>query len=363
MKILHIIGGMDRGGAESYIMNRLRNIDSKKFHCDILTFLPPRDGKKYVYADELKELGAKIITIDDNRFRKPWKFIKDVEEVLIDGKYDAVHSHIDFMSALSLKAARKAGIAKRFSHSHNTNNEKLASKKMRLVAAVLRRKLNHEATTRLACGKDAGKFLYGKNAPFTVIHNGIDIQKYRFNANTRKMMRAKMGIDEDALVLLNVGRFEAQKNQEHLVDIFAEYYRKNHKARLVIIGEGSLEQNLRDKIASERLEGIVELLPAQDAMERFYAMADVFVLPSLFEGVPTVGVEAQASGMKCLFSKEVPREAKLLKTTEFLPLDDSWRDSIRALDLKGRGDAIKEPKVLEYDIKNTVKELEKAYGK
>lgn len=361
MKILHVIGGMDRGGAESYIMNTLRNIDRKKYQCDILVFLAPREDDKYFYQDELKKLGVEIIRVKDNRFRHPLKFIADVQKVLEDGKYDAIHSHIDFMSALTLTAARKAGVKKRISHSHNTNNSKFESKKMRVIAASLRRKLNREVTDRLACGIDAGKFLYGAKKDFTVIHNGIDLQKFRYNSNTRNMMRAKFDIDENAMVLLNVGRFEAQKNQEHLIDLFGDYVRKDKTAKLVIIGEGSLKRELEDKIASERLGKSVVLLPAQGDMERFYSMADVFVLPSLFEGVPTVGIEAQASGMTCLFSDKVPEETKLLDSVKFLPLDDSWNAYI--VKSTDRAAAVKNEKVLEYDIKSTVKALEKVYSK
>ena len=361
MKILHVIGGMDRGGAESYIMNTLRNIDRKKYQCDILVFLAPREGDKYFYQDELKELGVNIIRVPDNRFRRPLKFIADVQKVLVEGKYDAIHSHIDFMSALTLTAARKAGVKKRIAHSHNTNNSKFESKKMRVIAATLRRKLNREVTDRLACGIDAGKFLYGSKKDFTVIHNGIDLQKFRYNSNTRNMMRAKFDIDENAIVLLNVGRFEAQKNQEHLIDLFGDYVRKDKAAKLVIIGEGSLKHELEDKIASERLGKSVILLSAQGDMERFYSMADVFMLPSLFEGVPTVGIEAQASGMTCLFSDKVPKETKLLDTAKFLPLDDSWNAYI--VKPTNRAAAVKNEKVLEYDIKSTVKALEKVYDK
>ena len=360
-KILHVIGGMDRGGAESYIMNTLRNIDRTKFKFGILTFLEPRDGKKYYYEDELKELGVTITRIEDNRFRHPRKFIKDVANVLTEGKYDAIHSHIDFMSALSLAGAKKAGVKQRISHSHNTSNSKINSRKMRMVASVLRRRLNRNVTTRLACGQAAGEYLYGRNEEFTVIHNGIDIEKFRYNANVRHTMREKYKIPSDSIVLLNIGRFEEQKNQEHVIDIFSYFVRKNKTARLVIVGEGSLQKDLEDQIASERLGDSVLLLPMQDKVERFYSMADVFVMPSLFEGVPTVGIEAQACGMKCLFSDNVPIETKLLDSAEFLSLDESWTPHIQ-LPEKRIG-AISNEKVKEYDIKNTVKVLEKVYSK
>jgi glycosyltransferase involved in cell wall biosynthesis len=361
MKILHIIGGLDRGGAESYLMNTLRNIDHAKYKFGVLCFLSPRNGEKYAYEDELKSLGVEIIRISDNRFRCPTKFISDIAEVVKKGGYDTVHSHIDFMSALSLAGARKGGAVKRIAHSHNTNNSKINSPAMRAISAALRRKLNREATVRLACGEDAGRFLYGPRQRFVVIHNGINLQTYRYNANTRQMMRAKLGIDEKAMVLLNIGRLEAQKNQEQLIDIFADYSRKHSDARLVIVGEGSLKEALEDKIASERLGKQVLLLPAQDGVERFYSMADVFILPSLFEGVPTVGIEAQASGLKCLFSDKVPAETKLLDSAEFLPLNGDWLSAIKPA--TDRGDAIKNKKVQEYDIKNTVKTLENIYDK
>ena len=360
-KILHIIGGMDRGGAESYIMNTLRNIDHKKYKFGILTFLPPRDGKKFAYADELKKLGVELISIPDNRFRRPHKFIADVAKVVKDGKYDIVHSHIDFMSSLSLAGARKAGVKKRIAHSHNTNNSKINSAKMRAVSAVLRKKLNHEVTVRLACGKNAGEFLYGADKKFTIIHNGIDLKKFRYNSNTRKAVRAKLKIPEDAFVALNIGRLEEQKNQEHLIDLFADYLRKHKDAKLVIIGEGSLEHTLRNKIASEYLEKSVIMLPAQDEMEKFYSMADIFMLPSLFEGVPTVGIEAQASGLICLFSDKVPTETKLLDSAKFLPLNGDWLSAMKKSE--NRADAVKQPKIQEYDIKNTVKALEEVYDK
>lgn len=360
-KILHIIGGMDRGGAESYIMNTLRNIDRKKYDFTILTFLAPRDGKKYAYADELKKLGVKMVSVVDNRFRHPNKFINDVAKVVSDGKYDIVHSHIDFMSALSLAGARKGGAKVRIAHSHNTFNSKFESKRMRAVAAILRKKLNREATIRLACGKDAGEFLYGENKEYTIIHNGIDLKKFAYDVDARKKMRDEMKISGKAMVFLNIGRFEAQKNQEQLINIFSDYVRKHGDARLVIIGEGSLKQNIEDKIASERLEESISLLPAQDNMERYYSMADIFVLPSLFEGVPTVGIEAQASGMKCLFSDKVPIETKLLDSAEFLPLEDNWTSHIEKASRRDK--ALDEPKVQEYSIKNTVKTLEAVYDK
>lgn len=360
-KVLHVIAGLDRGGAESYLMNSLRHINRKKYKFGVVTFLPPRDGKKFAHEDELEALGVKIYRIKDNRFRHPRKFEADIAKIVKEDGYDIVHSHIDFMSALSLTGAKKGGATKRIAHSHNTNNTKLQSKKMRLAAAVLRRKLNGVATVRLACGTEAGEFLYGKKQRFTVIHNGVDLEKFRFNGNTRRRMRQQCGFDENAVLLLDIARLEPQKNLERLVDIFGDYSRKHPEAYLLIIGDGSLKEDLEDKIASERLEGSVILMPPQNDIERFYTMCDVFLMPSLFEGVPTAGIEAQVSGMKCIFSDKVPQETKILDTTEFLPLDGDWLSAITCN--KERNKAFRQPGMDGYDITKTVLKLEEVYDK
>lgn len=360
-KILHILGGLDRGGAESFLMNMFRNIDRSKYKFGVVTFMQPLDGDKFVFEDELREMGIKLYRVEDTRFKNPRKFEADIAKIVKDGGYDIVHSHIDFMSALSLTGAKKGGAKVRIAHSHSTNNSKINSKKMQLISAVLRKKLNGVATERVACGQAAGEFLFGKKQRFTVVPNGIELEKFRFNSNTRHKMREQCGFDDDAIILLHIGRLEAVKNQERLIDIFGDYSRKHKNAYLIIIGDGSLKKAIEDKIAGERLGEKVLLMPSQSGIERYYMMADIFLLPSLFEGVPNVGIEAQASGMKCLFSDKVPAETKLIDSTEFIPLDGDWLSAIKPVE--DRGAAIKDPRMKEFDVKNTVKKLEAIYDK
>ena len=360
-KILHILGGLDHGGAEAFIMNALRFIDRSKYEFGIATFMQPKNGEKFDFEDELKAMGVKLYHVADNRFKNPLKFENDIAKIVKDNRYEAVHSHIDFMSALVLAGAKKCGAKKRIAHSHSVNNMKINSKKMQLVSAVLRRKLNRVATERIACGEDAGKFLYGPKQKFEVIHNGVDLERFRFNGNTRHKMRVKCGFSDDDMILLNIGRIEKVKNQGKLIDIFGDYSRKNKNSHLIIIGSGSEEEMLKEKIASERLEDNVTLIPAQDKVELYYMMADVFVMPSLFEGIPNVGVEAQACGMKCLFSDKVPREIKILDSTEFIPLNGDWVSSIKRAE--NRNAAVRQPGMKAFDIKETVKLLEAVYDK
>lgn len=360
-KILHVLGGLDHGGAEAFIMNALRFINRSKYEFGIATFMQPKNGEKFDFEDELKAMGVKLYHVADNRFKNPLKFENDIAKLVKENGYTTVHSHIDFMSALVLAGAKKGGATKRIAHSHSVNNMKINSKKMQLISGVLRRKLNRVATERIACGEDAGKFLFGPKQRFTVIHNGVDLERFRFNANTRHKMRVKCGFDDDEMILLNIGRLEEVKNHGKVIDIFGDYLRKNKKAHLIIIGNGSLKEMIEEKIASERLGDYVTLIPAQDKVELYYMMADVFVMPSLFEGIPNVGVEAQACGMKCLFSDKVPREVKILDSTEFIPLNGDWLGSIKRAE--NRNAAVKQPGVKAFDIKETVKALEAVYDK
>ena len=360
-KILHVLGGLDHGGAEAFIINALRFIDRSKYDFGIATFMTPKNGEKFDLEDELKEMGVKLYHVVDNRFKNPLKFESDIAKIVKDNRYDTVHSHIDFMSALVLTGAKKGGAKKRIAHSHSVSNMKLSSRRARLVSGFLRRKLNRVATDRIACGEDAGKFLYGPKQKFEVIHNGVDLERFRFNANTRHKMRVKCGFDDNDMILLNIGRLEAVKNHSHLIDIFGDYSRKNKNSHLIIIGSGSEEEMLKEKIASERLEDSITLIPAQNKVELYYMMADVFVMPSLFEGIPNVGVEAQACGMECLFSDKVPREIKILDSTEFIPLNGDWLSSIKRAE--NRNMAVKQPGMKAFDIKETVKLLEAVYDK
>ena len=360
-KILHVLGGLDHGGAEAFIMNALRFIDHSKYEFGIATFMKPKNGEKFDFEDELKAMGVKLYHVADNRFKNPLKFEKDIADLIKNNGYETVHSHIDFMSALVLAGAKKGGAKKRIAHSHSINNMKINSKKMQLISGVLRRKLNRVATERVACGEDAGRFLFGPKQRFTVIHNGVDLERFRFNANTRHKMRVKCGFDDDEMILLNIGRLEEVKNHGKLIDIFGDYLRKNKNAHLVIIGNGSQREMIEEKIASERLDDYITLIPAQDKVELYYMMADVFVMPSLFEGIPNVGVEAQACGMKCLFSDRVPRETKILDSAEFIPLNGDWLSSIRRAE--NRNAAVKQPDMKAFDIKETVKLLEAVYDK
>ena len=361
-RILHIIGGLDRGGAESFLMNTWRNIDHKKYQFDILTFMQPRDGKKFAFEDELIKGGAKIYRVKDNRVKAPWKFEKDVAKIVKEGNYEIVHSHIDFMSALSLKGAKMGGAKYLVSHSHNTFNANLYSPFKKAVSAILRRKLNKLATKKLACGIDAGKFLYGENQDYTVINNGIATEKFFFNANFRKELRKKYKLGDETKIILNVGRLEEVKNQAWLIDAFNKAFKKRPDSALFILGDGSLKESLKEKANELASKKQIFILDSQPDINKYYSMADVFALPSKFEGVPTVGIEAQVSGLPCLFSVFVPKETKISDSAKFLDInsDEDWIKEFISVEVQKKRSA-SGSKIDKYDIHNSVKKLEEIY--
>ena len=265
------------------------------------------------------------------------------------------------MSALTLAGAKRGGAEKLIAHSHSTNNTKMKSPIKKFISIFLKRKLNKLATQRIGCGQAAGEFLFGNN-PFTVVPNGIDIERYKFSESLRDKLRGQYKISKSTSVWLTIGRLEEVKNQEFLIDLLKDHFIDSNET-LFIIGNGSLHDNLQNQINNSSLSNRVYLLPARDDVNEYYSMADFFVLPSLFEGVPTVGIEAQANGLKCIFSDRVAKEVAVSENSLFLPLDqDIW-----AKELKKKPKGIKyrnnlqDKSIQAYNIKMTVKKLEEIY--
>lgn len=365
--ILHVIGGLDRGGAESFLMNTIRNIDRKKFNISVVTFMPPTNGKRYAHQDELDKLKIKTISIKDNRFRKPLNFISDIRNIAKAEKIDTIHSHIDFMSALTLIGAKQAGVKQRIAHSHNTDNSQLSSFFKKIISVILRQLINIFATDKISCGHDAGRFLFGKKAKFTLIPNGINTHKFKYSESLRAKIRNKYNITPKTTVLLNIGRLEKQKNQTFLLDVFSDYQTINPNSHLFIIGDGSLRNALEDKICRLDMAQYVTLLPSLPNIHEYYSAADFFMLPSLFEGVPIVGIEAQSNGLKCLFSNHTPKETKLLESSSFLNVDNpdsnkKWSSKIQnPTKAANRIKSNLNNKISAYDISKTIIKLEKIY--
>ncbi len=328
MKILQVIATLDRGGAETLLVNILENIDRKQYQFDFLVF----DDKQYDYEDKILALGGKII-----RFPSPvsigmLKFIKQLKKLIKEESYDVVHAHTLFNCGPVMLSAFLAKVKKRISHSHNTKilEEKISIKK-RIYFILSKLLINLLSTDCLACGEEAGNFLYYRFRNFKIINNGIKIDKYQFNNSLREQLRYNYKISADALVIGNIGRLNFQKNQKFLIDIFEKIIIEYPNSFLVILGDGELKKELEDIIHQRHLEKHILLLGNLPNANEYYSMFDIFVFPSLFEGLPYTLIEAQCNGLPIIASSAISNQSNITNTIIFLDLNEStkvWKDVI-----------------------------------
>lgn len=317
--VAQIIGKWLGGGVEAVVMNYYRNIDRNKIQFD---FICDDDSTNIPY-DEIDALGGKVILIPP--YQNVFEYHKKLKKVLIDGDYKIVHSHINTLSVFSLFAAKCAGVPVRIAHSHSTTNKK--EKKKNLLKQVLRPFSKLFATDYMCCSELAGRWLFGNKeydkGNVYLLNNAIDLDKFKYDEEKRKEKRKELNIEDSTLVIGHVGRFVEQKNHRFLIDIFNEVHKQKENSILLLAGQGPLMEEMEEKVKILGIEDSVKFLGQRNDINELYQAFDVFCLPSLYEGLPVVGVEAQATGLLCVFSNDMTKETKVLDTTEFLSLNQS----------------------------------------
>lgn len=356
IRVLHVVTHMNRGGLETMIMNYYRHIDRTKIQFDFLTH---RDGKKD-YDDEILSLGGRIYHLPSlNPFDKKG-YLKKLDDFFREHKeYKIVHSHLDCMSAYPLKAAKKYGVPVRIAHAHSTSEERKDLKY--LIKIHSKRKIPQYATDLFACSKKAGEWMFG-NKSFNIMKNAIDAEKYLYNKKRAEEVRKELGI-ENKFVVGHVGRFSIPKNHKFLIDIFKYIYMKKQNAVLLLVGEGTLQDEIKKKVKEEELEQDVIFLGLRNDVERIMQAMDVFVFPSLYEGLPVTLVEAQAAGLPCVISNEITKEINISSNIEFLGLNQSaqeWAEN-SLKDKKRTEHADLLVKKSGFDIKKNVEWLTEQY--
>lgn len=323
IRVLQCVNDMHRAGLETMLMNYYRNIDRTQIQFDFLTHRPYKSD----YDDEILSLGGKVYYAPrlypqnyPTYFKWMANFFNEHPE------YKIVHSHIDSMSYLPLLAAKKGCIPVRIAHSHNTAIDKDFKY---LLKQYFRLKINTVCNERLACGQEAGKFLFG-NKEFKVIPNAIDAERFHFNKDIRQRKREELGLTNE-FVVGHVGRISYQKNHKFLVEIFNELLKMEPNSILLLVGVGEKEEEVREQIQKLGINEKVRFLGNRSDVNELYQAMDVFVMPSFFEGIPVVGVEAQFADLPCVFSDKVPSEVMFNEKCEFVSLDKSaeeWAKSI-----------------------------------
>ena len=342
IKILYFVDRMLKGGIQALVVDISKYIDKEHFQLD---FLLLDDGKKYELEDTLKSFGCNVYKLKDIWIKTPVDYIKYYKKMKnffeTKGKeYDIVHMHSSSKNFLFLYFAKRNGIKVRIAHSHNTDFQTNNIIKV-FSGNIMKKFLIKNATHFMACSKDAGNWLFGEKVEVYVFNNSICVENYLYNEVARNEIRKKYKVKEDEIICGNVGRIAEQKNQEFLIEIFKDICQKDKKYKL--------EKN------------VIFAGFQSNAYEFFNAM-DIFLFPSIFEGLGIVLIEAQTNGLNCIVSDKIPKEAMITNNITDIPLNnkEEWIKQI-FLTKKIRKDTLKNMQNAGYDMKKKINELENYY--
>ncbi|MDB6353564.1 glycosyltransferase family 1 protein [Trichococcus sp. K1Tr] len=361
IRILHVFGRLDRGGAETMIMNIYRKIDKNIIQFDFVVHT--RD--KCDYDQEIKELGGRIYSIPKyeglnySSYNKAWNvFFKDHPQ------YKLIHGHVRSTASIYLRIAKKYGLIS-ISHSHNTSSGKGM---VAFAKNLMQYPIRYIADDFFACSLYAGEWLFGKKVcqkdNFFILKNAIDVNAFRYNEAVRTIKRRELNL-AGKFVIGHIGRFHPQKNHMFLVEVFKKVHDRNENTVLLLIGEGEQRAKVEEKVNKLGLTEHVLFTGVRDDIPQLIQAMDVFVFPSLFEGLGIAIVEAQASGLKCIVADTIPSEAFVTDIVESLPLNsktDIWANKIleKSSNYK-RNDVSQAIFHSGYDIKETAKWLQDFY--
>jgi glycosyltransferase involved in cell wall biosynthesis len=344
-RILHVVGGMNRAGTETMLMNIYRKIDRNKVQFDFISY----SQKDAHYDDEIRSLGGKVINLNKTQS------IKEIfDAIRNNGPYEVVHSHTLFHCGIASIAAKLAGVKVRLSHAHTTLaiSDSLVRK---LYIIVMRLIINLFSTQLLACSEQAGKYLFGKNSlgknKYSYFPNLIDYSVF-LEQHRRDVDQFKDNEHlSNSLVIGHIGRFIKAKNHEFLLDIMEIIVEKNHEVKLLLVGDGELREQIEVEAKRKGIYENIRFVGIRNDIPIMLQSMDVFVFPSIYEGLGLVLLEAQASGLPCLVSEAIQPEADVnLNLITKLKLDDGaevWADKI--IDMIGKK---------EKDIKRIVQSFE-----
>lgn len=321
VRVLHVFHGMDCGGAENMIMNLFRCIDRSKVCFDFLV----HTEKHCYFDDEITKLGGKVYHVPYFNGLNYVTYKKELDAFFADHHdYVAVHGHLGSCVNIYLKAAKKYGIYA-IAHCHNSKPSEVSLKNIAYKYACIRTR--SVADYFFTCSKIGSIYRYGKKIASSdkckMINNAIDTGKYIVDDEQRKQIREKLGIRESQKVLGNVARFVKEKNQVFLIDVFAEVLKIDSSSVLLLVGDGPLRKDIEEKVQSMGIASQVIMTGVRSDVPDLLAAMDVFVMPSLFEGLPVTIVEAQASGLKCIISDGVPDDCMLTNDVVRIPLSEN----------------------------------------
>ena len=354
LRIAQVLNRMDSGGIEAVVMNYYRHIDRNRIQFDFYFAA----NSTFPQREELERLGAGVFLVPP--YNHPFAYHQTLYHAFKKRKYAIVHAHLSTMSVFALFAAWRAGVPVRICHNHTTAH--WGEGKKTLLKYILRPFNKLFATDYFACGEKAGRWMYG-NRCFNagrvhVMPNAIDTKKYEFDQDARVRLRNELNIPQNAFVVGHVGRFMYQKNHPFLLQVFKEVLRLRENAFLLLVGEGELQETIRQSVREQGLEDKVVFTGARQDVSKLYSAMDVFCLPSFYEGLPVVAREAQANGLPCVFSDRMTEEILLTSKAVQLALDDPERWARTVLAFSQRTEELENR---HYNIEMAQQNLSKYY--
>lgn len=357
VRVLQMVGVLQKGGMETFIMDVYKNIDRSKVQFDFVV----HGNEVHDFEPEILELGGKVYHIS----RKTEGFFKhymDLFHVVKNNGYKIiVRSTENAISAMDLLAAKAGGAKHLISHSHNGMGK---SKKAIITNYLGRPLINRISTEKYACSNVAGKWLYG-NKKFEVINNGRDLKVFTFDENVRKKTRAEMGISQDTFVVVSIARFNKQKNHKRIISIFNELQNTRKDSLLLLVGRGELETEIREEANRLQIRDKVYFAGVRNDVSELLQASDALLMPSFYEGLPLTIVEAQATGLPCFLSDTITDEVVLSDCVFFKSLNDDdkvWvQEILEKSSLEKRYPRTQDIKKAGYDIYEIAKKLEEHY--
>lgn len=334
LKVLEAFGEpISHGGQESFVMNLINNMNLEGIHIDLLT---PYYCDNTTYKRRISSIGGDIFTfgLDFKPGNSRFNICKYLDVFFRDHSYDVVHVHSGSISILGLFSyyAKKNGVKKVIVHSH-CSVERITIKN-KILRTIFSTVMKNNVDAYFACSKLAAEAKFTDsivNNSVRIIKNGVNVHKFCYDEIKRELLRSELGYKENDFVIGNVGRFSYQKNHDFLIDIFSSVIEKENQARLLLVGDGELKKDIQLKVQNLGIEDRVIFTGNVDNVNDYMQAMDCFILTSRFEGLPIVGVEAQAMGLPCVFSDSITHELNITDLANFVSLDekiDKWRDII-----------------------------------
>jgi glycosyltransferase EpsF len=369
-RILHIVSAMDRGGAETLIMNVYRNVDRSRIQFDFIVHSPEKGD----YDDEILEMGGNVYKIPSLGQIGPVLYIGELKKVMRLYPYQAVHSHTDYQSGFPALAAKLAGIQNRICHSHSTNWQRGESLKERIILKMLQLIIKFSATSYCSCSEEAAKFLFGnqilEKGKVKILKNGIDVRTFtKVDRNCRKSLLQGLQLPEEVITIGHVGTFSESKNQIFILRVLKKLLDNDHRFVTLLVGDGPLKRKVEQEAKRLGILDNIRFLGVRSDVPSIMKAFDIFLFPSIFEGFGIVALEAQCAGTPCVLSDTLPNSVDMgLGLVSFINLDQGievWCEEIK------KGLLIERPEnkiifnqVLSrgYDIQNNIIDWLSLYG-